>query len=202
MRNSTVITYNPHFNFHSLFNPGIEGAFFTAVSSEATSIIQPDQGDFLDPGLKKAGGPQAQPKETPVPGPPGTGGQIEADVENKPKPEETEDDEPGGATATVNEFVTVDGPHFTVEVNGLQTHQIKDLKTKDTTIEIAVNMPEPVARKKYIIPNPEAANCLQIALIGKDTGKYNLQHNSCLSHCAMVLQAGGSKETTIPRESI
>ena len=49
--------------------------------------------DLLDPGLNKAGGPQAQPKETPVPGPPGTGGQIEGDVENKPKPKEKEEDD-------------------------------------------------------------------------------------------------------------
>lgn len=68
---------------------------------------------------------------------------------------------------------------------------------RNTTIRYTSNakLPAPSMTKTFEITDSNAANALQKKLVGTNTGPYSMTHNSCLHHCADVLQAGGSKET-------
>jgi RHS repeat-associated protein len=87
------------------------------------------------------------------------------------------------------------GPHYCIDVNGIQTDQvIIDIQRK-TTSQKTTSFPTPSKTLSLDFSNPEAGNSFLEKPIGPVTGAYSVSQNLCLHHCATVLQEGVSKET-------
>ncbi|AKJ28503.1 RHS repeat-associated core domain-containing protein [Caldimonas brevitalea] len=92
--------------------------------------------------------------------------------------------------------------HYTVEViepstaSRMHTHQVQLNKALDTTIvderrRRVMDEDSIVHSAEIPLPDADSAHKYQRSQIGKDTGTYDVHTNSCLTHVANVLRAGG-----------
>jgi len=96
-------------------------------------------------------------------------------------------------SATVSQYDTDRGAHYSVEVNvGDQSSATEQVRDGDQTSIQLNTSTNPVKSWQVSLPNPQAALDYARSLEGTNTGPYNLNTNSCLSHCGNVLNAGGA----------
>lgn len=107
----------------------------------------------------------------------------------------SEADEAGAATVNFFRLGANGDPHFTVttEANGatLQTEQVIVDAQMNTTVQVATQTEQAVARVDIALPNAQAAMRRQLELMGQPGGTYNAINNSCVTHCMDILRSGG-----------
>ncbi|MEM7021012.1 MAG: SpvB/TcaC N-terminal domain-containing protein [Pseudomonadota bacterium] len=99
-------------------------------------------------------------------------------------------------TADIRYYRLGEDPHFSIDVRygseAMETEQVIVNKyTLETTIKEAGNLPAPLKEMNVSIPNAPGAVEFQKAVVGTNTGTYNLLSNSCATHVCDVLRAGG-----------
>jgi RHS repeat-associated protein len=97
-----------------------------------------------------------------------------------------------GTSANAHRYDLNTAPDYGIEVNGIHTKRVIIDRQRNTMIRNIHNLPSPSKTLSDDLSNPEAANSSQEKLIGYDTETHSISRNSCLRHCAEVLQAGSS----------
>ena len=94
----------------------------------------------------------------------------------------------------------LDSPHASVSVawggQTLHTHQVISAADYGRTTIALGDSANAIRSFEYAIPNAAAAMQYQRSMMGAEMGYYNMFTNSCFTHCANVLSAGGVQPST------
>ena len=111
----------------------------------------------------------------------------------------------GRATITLEQIPGQVQPHVTIatEYQGTVIHTEQIIFPNHTTTISQVHRAQTITREGVVaLPNAQAAQAYQQSVIGANGGIYNAATNSCITHVANVLNAGGLSIITSTRAAI